>query len=152
MSSTAARIRFNTQIIQPRSITSAINPNFHLTSPFSSARRHKKNSRNHFERNRSRKLSFSVIFGLSDLISFSNEDKNARKRLMSKTQRSRITRNVRLKHDWTNSFARFCNTTRASKLRLSSRASSSTLFPFFDFCRFLESRMLPASWLMACCR
>lgn len=42
-----------------------------------SSRTRRKNSRNHFVRNKSRRLSFSVNLGRSDLISFSTEDMNA---------------------------------------------------------------------------
>ena len=85
-SSTASLILFNTHTIHPLSITSATNPNSHLlSSPSSpppppergSARATKKNSKNHLVTNKSLRLSFSVIFGRSDLMSFRREDRNA---------------------------------------------------------------------------
>lgn len=93
-SSTASLILFNTQTIHPRSITSAINPNSHfsaspslfaaLTSKLEAAaealaREAKKNSKNHLVTNNNLRLSFSVIFGRSDLMSFKRAERNADK-------------------------------------------------------------------------
>ena len=57
---------------------------------------------------RSRRLSFSVIFGRSDLISFSNDDKNATGIGLATQIGSRGIKdgNVREKHDFTKSFAK----------------------------------------------
>ena len=84
--SRASRIRLSTHAIHARSVTSATNPKSQLFSffrTFSFARASRKNSRNHFVMKRRRRLSFSVIFGRSDLISFSSDDRNAKKNELS---------------------------------------------------------------------
>ena len=60
----------------------------------------------------------------------------------------------RLKQFSTNARAKFCNTTRASSLKLSSRPSSSTFFPFGALCFFARamSSDAPESFVSAVCR
>ena len=73
-------MRLSTHTIQLRSMTSPTSPNAHGSDPlppFSCARTARKYSRNHFVTNSSRKLSFSVIFGRSDLMSLSNDSRKA---------------------------------------------------------------------------
>lgn len=73
-------MRLSTHTIQLRSITSPTSPNAHgsdAPTPFSCDRTARKYSRNHFVTKSSRRLSFSVIFGRSDLISLSNDARNA---------------------------------------------------------------------------
>jgi len=79
-SSTAPFMRLSTQTIQLRSMTSPTSPNAHGSDAptlVSCARTARKYSRNHFVTKSRRRLSFSVIFGRSDLMSLSNDARNA---------------------------------------------------------------------------
>ena len=73
-------MRLSTHTIQPRSITSPTSPKAHGSDApalFSCVRTARKYSRNHFVTKSRRRLSFSVIFGRSDLISLSRDARNA---------------------------------------------------------------------------
>jgi hypothetical protein len=73
-------MRLRTHTIQLRSITSPTSPKAHGSDApalFSCVRTARKYSRNHFVTKSRRRLSFSVIFGRSDLISLSRDARNA---------------------------------------------------------------------------
>lgn len=73
-------MRLSTHTIQLRSITSPTSPKAHGSDApalFSCVRTARKYSRNHFVTKSRRRLSFSVIFGRSDLISLSRDARNA---------------------------------------------------------------------------
>lgn len=155
LSSTASLIRFSTQTIHPRSRTSAINPKPHVPPSEVCDLEPRKNSKNHLVTNNNLKLSFSVILGRSDLISFRRAARKARN--YKKASNKRLVNCVadsRLKQPVNTSLANLLKTPLASIPKLSSSIvpNSSTLFALVDFDFFLKSRIDPDDCVKAAWR
>ncbi len=160
-SSTAPFIRLSTHTIQPRSITSPTSPKAHGSDGptlFSCVRTARKYSRNHFVTKSKRRLSFSVIFGRSDLISLSKDARNAAAWPLCDDKGHKVCGCrreegcARLKQDSMNVRASPRNAIRASGVKLSLRATSSSFLPFCLFWRLTRSITAPGSLFRACCR
>ena len=147
-------MRLRTHAIHTRSVTSTTNPKsqqFSVFRAFSFAWAWRKNSKNHLVMKRRRRLSFSVIFGRSDLISFNSDDRNAERASSADQAGSRWIgdENIREKHDFTKFLANSWRIRRESSDNVSSRANGSIVFPFFVLCFFSTSNISPVSVVIA---